>query len=773
MNKKRGVWWRAGRPLVGSLALFGAAVVGLVTCSEKQDVKVDPGDIQTEAEVEERCGEGGIGCGVGGCCPAGDRCSSSGRCIPTTACTSTDECRGDSTCGGQTCVPYSDLSAGNPFDRTCRRQYDLPSLAPIVQCRWPGAEAVAEQPNKVQVISTPMVVDFDFDDDPSTRLPSIVFISYEDGLAEETGVLRIIDGRDCKLQATIIGENPFTARVPPALGDINADGRPDIVVADQQPPGSIEASGILVYGIVGAGDGEFVVIGSAGSSSSAVVTGLAIHDVDGDDYPEILTEKTILAYDSARGLRNLSLLNRETGGTREELTGTEPPIVADVDGDGRAEMITSQGIFYWNVTEQNMADKARSAGEPLWNANRDVNGAFIAMADLGDFPSALGPDKPSAELVIVGVSGQLWVKQVDGVNAVDLSAAPPVTGPPVIADFDGDGRMEFAIPGPTTLTVFDLDCHPESFNQGRCGRGSGTQNAGAVLWQAETDGVRSGAAVFDFDGDGSSEVVHADQCFMRIYDGVNGNVLFSVPRMSTTRWEYPVVADVDGDGFSEIVTASNDNDTSLTCVAGVDPRNAQSPPFEGIAGITVWKEADDRWAGSRSVWNQHNYFVANVNDDGTIPEMGAVKSHWDVQRGGTNTYRQNVQGETGSSLGLVDVTTAGLAAFDCIEGQNLAEVTVDLCNRGNAPLQPEDASLDLVERGRPENVLCRKTGTELITQALAPGSCAEVKCAIPVAAGAAALDVEVRGDPAGRVTECYENNNNSVIARVSCIRVIN
>jgi hypothetical protein len=765
------VYRGAGRRFLELLTLFSAGVAGSSACSETQDVQVDPDNPRPTPGIEERCGEGGVGCGVGGCCPAGDSCSDSGRCIPASACTSNDECRGDSTCGGQTCVPYPDLPGTPAFDRSCRQEYALPSLAPVVQCRWPGAGAVVE-PNKVQVISTPMVVDFDFDDDPTTRLPSIVFISYEGSFAQETGVLRIIDGKDCTLQATIIGDNPFAARVPPALGDVNADGRPDIVVADQVLEGAARRSGIAVYAVIGAADTGFKLLGRAGSASTAIITGLAVHDVDGDEYPEILTEKTILAYDPVLGLRNLSLLNADTG-RRPELTGTEPPVVVDVDGDRRTEMVTAQGIFYWNVEQQDMVDKARAVGEPLWNANRDVNGAFIAMADLGDFPSALGADRPSAELVIVGVAGELWVKQVDGVNAVDLRAAPQVAGPPVIADFDADGRMEFAIPSTNTLTVFDLDCHPESFNQGGCGRGSGAQHPAAVLWQKRTQGVRSGAAVFDFDGDGQSEVVHADQCFMRVYDGGNGDVLFSVPRMSTTSWEYPVVADVDGDGSSEIVTASNANDTSLSCGAGVDPENPASPPFEAIAGVTVWEEADDRWAGSRPVWNQHSYFVTNVNDDGTIPEMGAVTSHWNVERGGPNTYRQNIQGATGSSLGLVDVTTAGVAAFKCLDGQNLAEVTVDLCNRGSAPLQPADASLELVEAARPTNVLCRKANTELVTQALAPGSCTEVICTIPVTAGAAPFNVVIVGDPADRVEECYEDNNSSIIARVSCVRVIN
>ena len=44
----------------------------------------------------------------------------------------------------------------------------MPSVVPEVQCQWPGATPPAVQPEMVQVIGTPMVVDFNSDNDPST-----------------------------------------------------------------------------------------------------------------------------------------------------------------------------------------------------------------------------------------------------------------------------------------------------------------------------------------------------------------------------------------------------------------------------------------------------------------------------------------------------------------------------------------------------------------------------------------------------------------------------
>ena len=63
-------------------------------------------------------------------------------------------------------------------------------------------------------------------------------------------------------------------------------------------------------------------------------------------------------------------------------------------------------------------------------------------------------------------------------------------------------------------------------------------------------------------------------------------------------------------------------------------------------------DANDNWVNARRIWNQHQYHVTNVNDDGTIPPAvtGACQEQsWLTH----NTYRQQpppagsaVRGET-------------------------------------------------------------------------------------------------------------------------------
>jgi VCBS repeat protein len=775
---------RVGQRLLALSLLSLPAALGMGACSPEVK-KVPFGDggsggsggtpIPAGNEVLiEQCGADGSLCGEG-CCPAGNVCSDFGRCIPDTECTDSSECTSDSTCAQGRCQPWDVYPDGFRFNRACRDSVDLPSVVPTVQCRWPGDTVPSIQPEMVQVIGTPMVMDFDSDNDPETIEPSIVFISYSGPFNANTGVIRVINGKTCELQDTIEGQFPFTPEVPLALGDINNDGRPDIIAADEEQVGAAIRSGIAVFELAGTGpDPKFQPMprGRLRSSGTGIIKGFALADIDDDEYPEIFTEKTMLRFDVAQdALVDVTALQPSSVGvggvSRPELTMLEPPTVTDIDGDRIAEVVTPQGIFTWNSTARAFEDKSRGGTQALWNGNdADPEGAFMAMANLEEWPTGLQGAVDSVELVVVGHNGKVWVRTVDG-QVRFLMQTPGLAGsPPVIADFDGDGRMEFASGGLDTVTVFDLDCTPTFFNERGCEDGRGEARPDGVLWEGRVQGARSGLAVFDFDGDGRSEVVYGDQCFMRVYDGGTGEVLFSAPRRSTTQWEYPVIADTDGDGSSKIVTASNDNDPTVTCDA-TDLRNDNATvESEPTHGITVWAEANNRWAGSRHVWNQHNYYITNVRDDGTIPKMSEVDTHWEP--GFPNTYRQNVQGSSGRSLSLGDVTTTGDPAVACNERAGTAEVKIDLCNRGSVDLAPNATEIALVREDAPTTVLCQERNQ----QAIGVGTCVTVACQIDVPPRAEPFNLMILGDPADQVHECSESNNRSLISRVSCTGVI-
>ena len=149
-----------------------------------------------------------------------------------------------------------------------------------------------------------------------------------------------------------------------------------------------------------------------------------------------------------------------------------------------------------------------------------------------------------------------------------------------IADFDGDGQLEFGVCTKLLYSVYKWD-------------GVGGL---ILLWSLPTNDSsgQTGSTVFDFNNDGQYEVVYRDQLTLRILDGATGATLFDDPCSSATRVEYPVVVDVDADGETELL---------CSCIGEVRAYGSMNTP----------------WVSTRSVWNQHTYFNVNINDDLSVP----------------------------------------------------------------------------------------------------------------------------------------------------------
>jgi hypothetical protein len=154
-----------------------------------------------------------------------------------------------------------------------------------------------------------------------------------------------------------------------------------------------------------------------------------------------------------------------------------------------------------------------------------------------------------------------------------------------VADFDGDGEPEVGVASLSRYTVFDTD--------------------GTVMWSntvSDYSSSQTGSSVFDFEGDGLAEVVYADEHTLWVFDGATGAVKMEQPgHASGTLMEYPLIADVDNDGTTEIIVASNNY------------------TFAGWNGITVIGDAEESWMESRPIWNQYAYHITNVENDGSIP----------------------------------------------------------------------------------------------------------------------------------------------------------
>lgn len=431
---------------------------------------------------------------------------------------------------------------------------------------WAWARNPSAPPDTIHdVVGIPAVIDLNND-----QIPEIIFAFKHDG---SHGALRAVSGLDGTELFTVTDpvvsmESSLTA------GDIDNDGLPETIIPSGNDLLCFENNGQFKW--------------RSPTLENRYWGAPAIGDLEGDGIPEIIMGRQVLNNDG-------TLRWTGTGGKGYKYGSLSYPV--DLDLDGAQEVLCGNTAY-------------RSNGGIYWKNSLADGLTAVANFDDDPFPE------------IVHVAGSL-ISMVEHTGAVKWG---PVAipggggGPPTIADFNGDGKLEIGVAGASRYVVFNAN--------------------GVVLWKNEIDDSTSGAtgsSVFDFDGDGSFEVVYRDERYPRIYRGSDGHVLFETPMSFATWYEYPVIADVDNDGNAEIVvTAYN---------------YANYPNQITQQGLYVFGDANDTWVNTRKIWNQHAYSITNVNDDGTIPAHPA--NNWQT----FNNFRCN---QSLDALACVDLTASFL-----------------------------------------------------------------------------------------------------------------
>ncbi len=193
-----------------------------------------------------------------------------------------------------------------------------------------------------------------------------------------------------------------------------------------------------------------------------------------------------------------------------------------------------------------------------------------------------------------------------------------------VANIDSDSDLECTFMSGSSLYAIDVNMQPEwtqnlfvdTTDPAHAVNGGPPVNGNHVDFWESTSGI-TGTAVFDFDGDGASEVIYRDQVDLYVVDGESGRVLNSqyanlTKCSSNTAYEYPIIADVDGDGETEII---------VTCDNLVNEKYKGPKTGGSTHGhVRVYKASPDMfWVPSRQIWNQFTYFNVNINDDLTVP----------------------------------------------------------------------------------------------------------------------------------------------------------
>ena len=567
----------------------------------------------------------------------------------------------------------------------CAAEPQVGSFNPVEKWSWTGSNIM---PNHNKVLTMPVVARIaDTNGDnviDENDVPAIIFSTYAGtGTGDshsKNGVLRAIRGDN--------GEEIFSIadpalRVTPtaqlAVGDIDNDGFMEIIaVANDRS--------IICFTNTGALKWKSPVIISLTANSAA---GLAIADIDNSGQPKIIIGATVLN-------NNGTILWEGSGGIGGRPSGFQGPLslVADINLDGVPEIIAGNTVYINN-------------GTILWRNTALPDG----LNAVGKFDS----NDPYPQIVLVA-NGNVYLLNHLGQVKWGPKAIPGGGrgGPPVIADFDGDGIPEIGVAGSSRYVVFRKD--------------------GTILWQTVIQDYSShvtGSSVFDFEGDGQAEVIYNDERYLRIYNGSDGRVLLEIENSTRTGHEYPVIADVDNDNHAEIIVAANNDRWGKN------------------RGIRVFGDANNSWVNTRQIWNQHTYHITNVNDDGTIPRI--EQNNWDIY----NNYRCNVLTKN-NALGTPDITVS-LLSTDVSNFPNNAVLSARIGN-GGAIAVPMGADIDFYDGDPSDGGII--IGSVTTSKAMSPGDYEDVSL-IWNNPPEGIHNVFVVADPNDIIMECSKNNNTS------------
>lgn len=494
-------------------------------------------------------------------------------------------------------LPFSDICAAQDLDllggvgqaNSCGQQAAPESFDPVEEWRYPINN------NAMQSWVTPLVINWtddnsdgiiDMCDDPDVILTA--FTGFNN-----CGI-HIIDGDygNSGLVHDIIDNLDVHCTGNPAVGDIDNDGWPEIVAVSNNPSETllaIDNDGTLMW----ESDPNPYGTGGGGPWKSG---GVGLYDLDRDGTFEILYNHTL--WDNTG---TVLWGQSDPSGAQTWLQATT---AADLDDDGDLELITAFSAHdfdnAWNATT-------------LWDLRISANLPAFSIPQVANFD-----DDPDPEILFTSDAGYL-VAEHDGTvkwGPVKPQLMTPCFGSnwggymraASIHDFDNDGEAEFAAAACGTFAIYEV-----------------TENGPVIIMQqpVQDSSGGTGTTSFDFLGDGTAEPVYSDEtrAWAWSWTGNSWDVRLQLPRASPTYMEYPSVADIDNDGSAEILVPSADNSNPA---------------------LVVFGDIDSRWIQARRIFNQHQYHITHVNEDGTVPSVHL--NNWDF----FNTFRANSQIEGGA-----------------------------------------------------------------------------------------------------------------------------
>ncbi|MGA8149440.1 MAG: FG-GAP-like repeat-containing protein [Terriglobales bacterium] len=420
------------------------------------------------------------------------------------------------------------------------------------------------------------------------------------------------------------------------LVDMNHDGKLDIVtsgvvLSGAGGPGLGDVAGNLVSVLFGDGTGHF----DSGRvyRGEPSIYGLAVGDVNGDGFPDVVTANqgsdtaSVFLNDGKGGFGDPQgePIGYSSGTTNSPVS---PFLLADVDGNGTTDIVALEvpPLYPGPMQITTMLNDGTGTFSPpiqsaAWPENQFQPGDFV----LADFRNTGRRD-----LLVVGSSPLLFfAPNIGGGKFGSSTLTTPAGASSLLAvgDFNGDGKLDFV-----ALSGNDLNGLQSQQLNVFLGNGDGTFRSGQSISFGDTNPNTSAVAVYagDFNRDGKLDI-------LALTDGLyeflgNGDGTFQPARALFSTFGVFALADVNRDSWPDIV-AMTDQFGNAAVVPTISVFLGQADgSFQYSQTYTPYLSAlrSPELLGSEIPSNAFEALLGDFNGDGN-PDLAIFQLPWQPQ----------------------------------------------------------------------------------------------------------------------------------------------